>query len=268
VLTFAILVVGLAVIPPLEARFGPRSPRRPLRPNLLLIPLVILTSAAIGVLEVSSLDLVDEREVGLIPFLGLDGAAALAFAVLGLDLAGYAGHRIRHRIGVLWACHRTHHTDVDVDVTTTLRHHPLDVAGIIVVNAITLLVLGCSPAQFAIFGVVATLFGLWDHLRIQMPLRLERAFGLVLQTPGLHRVHHSPHQTETDTNFGLVFTFWDRLFGTYRPVGTRGEVGLDTTDLTDRQSVRAMLVEPRRPLVKASSDRVADRLAPEPAPAA
>ncbi|OWY61856.1 hypothetical protein B7486_61555, partial [cyanobacterium TDX16] len=93
-------------------------------------------------LELTSLDVVDEREVGLIPWLGLDGAAALAVAILGLDLAGYAGHRIRHRIGVLWACHRTHHTDVDVDVTTTLRHHPLDVVGIIVVNAIALFVLG------------------------------------------------------------------------------------------------------------------------------
>ncbi|OWY62718.1 hypothetical protein B7486_56930 [cyanobacterium TDX16] len=116
--------------------------------------------------------------------------------------------------------------------------------------------------------MVSTLFGLWDHLRIPLPLRLERALGLVIQTPGLHRVHHSPHPAETDSNFGLVLTSWDRLFGTYRPVGTRGEVGLDTIDLADRQSVRAMLLEPRRPLVKATSERVADRLVPEPAPTA
>lgn len=98
--------------------------------------------------------------------------------------------------------------------------------------------------------MLSTLFGLWDHLRIQLPARLERWLGLVFQTPGLHRVHHSPHQPQTDSNFGLVFTFWDRLLGTYQPVGQRNAVGLDTVDLASRQSLRAMLLEPARPLVK------------------
>ena len=72
----------------------------------------------------------------------------------------------------------------------------------------------------------------------------------MFQTPGIHRLHHSPHQAQTDSNFGLVFTFWDRLLGTYRPVGARGGVGLDTVDLARRQSLGAVLVEPARPLVK------------------
>jgi sterol desaturase/sphingolipid hydroxylase (fatty acid hydroxylase superfamily) len=249
-LSFAILAVGLIVLPPLEARFGPRAARRSARPNFGLIPFVIATAGILGVLESTSLDLVEERSIGLIPLLRLDGAAALAITVLGLDLAGYLGHRLRHRVGPLWALHRTHHTDVEVDVTTTLRHHPGDVAVIVAVSAISLLVLGSSPAHFATFGVVATLFGVWDHLRIQLPRRAEHWLGFVFQTPGLHRVHHSPHRALTDSNFGLVFTFWDRLLGTYRPVRARGEVGLDTVDLTDRQSLRAMLLEPGRPLVK------------------
>jgi sterol desaturase/sphingolipid hydroxylase (fatty acid hydroxylase superfamily) len=253
VISFVILAVGLAVLPLLEARFGPVAPRRSIRPNLALVPLVMVTAGVVGILEATSLDVVDERDLGLIPLLGLDGAAALAVAVLGLDLAGYLGHRLRHRVGALWAFHRTHHTDVEVDVTTTLRHHPGDVAGIVVVSATALLVLGCSPAHFATFGVVTALFGFWDHLRIQLPSRLERWLGLVFQTPGLHRVHHSPHQAQTDSNFGLVFTFWDRLLGTYRPVGSRGDVGLDTVDLARRQSLRGMLLEPARPLVKSAS---------------
>jgi sterol desaturase/sphingolipid hydroxylase (fatty acid hydroxylase superfamily) len=250
VISFAILAVGLAVLPLLEARFGPVAPRRSRRPNLVLIPFVMVTAGVVGMLEVTSLDVVEEKQLGLIPLLGLDGAAALAVAVLGLDLAGYVAHRLRHRIGALWAFHRTHHTDVEVDVTTTLRHHPGDVAGIVVVSATALLVLGCSPAHFAAFGVLTALFGLWDHLRIQLPARLERSLGLVFQTPGLHRVHHSPNRAQTDSNFGLVFTFWDRLLGTYQPVGPRGEVGLDTRDLARRQSLRGMLLEPARPLVK------------------
>ena len=249
-LSFAILIVGLAVIPLAERRFGPAGSRRSRRPNYALVPLVMATAGVVGVLEATSLDIADERGVGLIPLLGLDGAAALVVTVLGLDLAGYVGHRLRHRVGALWAFHRTHHTDVEVDVTTTLRHHPGDVAGIVVVSATALLVLGCSAAHFATFGVLATLFGFWDHLRIQLPSGLESRLGFVFQTPGLHRVHHSPNQPETDSNFGLVFTFWDRALGTYRPVGERGEVGLDTLDLADRQSLRAMLLEPARPLVK------------------
>lgn len=250
VISFAILAAGLAVLPLLEARYGPVAPRRSLRPNLALVPLVMVTAGVVGLLESTSLDLVDERDFGLIPLLGLDGVAALAVAVLGLDLAGYLGHRLRHRVGALWAFHRTHHTDVEVDVTTTLRHHPGDVAGIVVVSATALLVLGCSPAHFAIFGILTTVFGFWDHLRIPLPSRLERWLGLAFQTPGLHRVHHSPHRAETDSNFGLVFTFWDRILGTYRPVGARGEVGLDTVDLARRQSLRDMLLEPTRPLVR------------------
>ena len=247
-ISFVILAVGLAVLPLFEARFGPVAPRRSRRANLALVPFVMVTAGFVGVLEATSLDVVDDRELGLIPMLGLDGAAAFAVAILGLDLAGYLGHRLRHRVGALWAFHRTHHTDVEVDVTTTLRHHPGDVAGIVVIGATALLVLGCSPAHFAIFGVLTTLFGFWDHLRIQLPPRLEHRLGLVFQTPGIHRLHHSPHQARTDSNFGLVFTF--RLLGTYRPAGARGEVGLDTVDLARRQSLGAMLVEPARPLVK------------------
>ena len=249
-ITLAVLVAALAVVPPLEARFGPPAPPRRRRANFGLMPFVFATSAVVGVLEATSLDIVGDRHVGLIPWLGLHGAAAWFVALAGLDLAGYAGHRLRHRAGVLWSFHRTHHTDSEVDVTTTLRHHPLDVTVLIATSAVALLVLGCSPAQFAAFGLLGAVVGLWDHVRFQLPFRLERALGLIIQTPGLHRMHHSPEREQTDSNFGLVLTLWDRLFRTFRPVAGRGPVGLDTIDLASRQSLRAMLVEPWRPLVR------------------
>jgi sterol desaturase/sphingolipid hydroxylase (fatty acid hydroxylase superfamily) len=249
-LPFLILAVGLALIPPLEARFGPAGPRRSRRANLAFVPIVMVAAGVLGVLETTSIEITDEQGRGLIPFLGLEGAAALIVTILGLDLAGYLSHRLRHRVGALWAFHRTHHTDTDMDITTTLRQHPGDLVGLIAVSAAALLVLGSSAAHFAISGILATVFGLWDHLRIQLPPQLERRLGLVFQTPGLHRVHHSPHQVRTDSNFGLIFTFWDRLGGTFQPAGEREEVGLDTIDLEDRQTLRAMLLEPARPLVK------------------
>lgn len=249
-LTFAALLIALAVIPPLEARFGPRPRSRPIRANLVLVPIVLAASAVFGLVEVASLDLVESRGFGLIPWLGLDGAAALVVALIGLDLVAYTGHRIRHRFSPLWAMHRTHHTDLDVDVTTTLRHHPGDIAMLVVMGALGMLVLGCTAAHVAAFAVPSLFFEVFDHVRFQLPLRVERVLGLVFQTPGLHRVHHSPNRVETDSNFGLVLTLWDRLFGTFTPVSTWGEVGLDTLDIQERQSVGAMLLEPWRPMVR------------------
>lgn len=248
-ITFIVLVTALAVVPPLEARFGPPGRPRRRRANVALMPFVFATSAVVGILEATSLDIVDERSFGLIPWLGLDGLAAWAVALAGLDLAGYAGHRLRHRVGLLWSFHRTHHTDSEVDVTTTLRHHPLDVVALVATSAIALLALGCSAAHLAGFGLLGAVVGMWDHVRFRLPLRLERALGLLIQTPGLHRMHHSPDRQQTDSNFGLVLTLWDRLFGTFRPVVDHGPVGLDTIDLAARQSLRAMLIEPWRPLV-------------------
>lgn len=249
-LTFVILAVALALVPPLEARFGPAGPRRPRRANFALVPIVIVVAGLLSIMESTSLRFGGEQDRGLIPFLGLDGPAALVVAILGLDFAAYVGHRLRHRVGLLWAFHRTHHTDTDIDITTTLRQHPGDLVTIIGVGATAVLVLGCSPAQFGVFGILTTVFGAWAHVRIQLPARLDRTLGLVFQTPGLHRVHHSPDRIRTDSNFGLVFIFWDRLFGTYQPSGDRLDVGLDTLDLASRQSLRAMLIEPTRPLVK------------------
>ena len=97
------------------------------------------------------------------------------------------------------------------------------------------------------------MFGLWDHARIVLPPRVERALAWVIQTPGLHRVHHSPTMPETNTNYGLMFTWWDRLLGSYSPPDPRHATGLDTVDLAARQSLRAMLAEPVRPLVKERS---------------
>jgi sterol desaturase/sphingolipid hydroxylase (fatty acid hydroxylase superfamily) len=152
----------------------------------------------------------------------------------------------------LWALHRTHHTDIDVDVTSTLRHHPLDVIVLNLVLAAGVAVFGIGASSVAVFAAMTPIVGIFAHARVRLPEGLERRLALVVQTPGLHRVHHSPNHPETDSNFGLGMTLWDRAFGTFNPPRPAGVVGLDTTDLATRQSVRAMLAEPWRPLVRAS----------------
>jgi sterol desaturase/sphingolipid hydroxylase (fatty acid hydroxylase superfamily) len=126
----------------------------------------------------------------------------------------------------------------------------LDVVGVVVASAGAVVLLGAAPAHVAIAGPIGAVFGLWDHARLVLPARMERALARLIQTPGMRRVHHSPTLPETNTTYGLVFSCWDRLFPTYSPPNPRQVTGLDTLDLPARQTVRAILAEPTRPLAK------------------
>jgi sterol desaturase/sphingolipid hydroxylase (fatty acid hydroxylase superfamily) len=144
-----------------------------------------------------------------------DGAVLIG-GVLLADLLIYLVHRVEHRIFLLWRFHAVHHADRDVDVTTGLRHHP----GEFVLNSfITVIVLFClgAPAwlipAYGLFFISASFF---QHMNAALPVWLDRLLRVVLVTPDMHRIHHSVRTEDHDTNFGIVFSFWDRLFGTYR----------------------------------------------------
>ncbi|MCU1370461.1 MAG: hypothetical protein JWO77_1655 [Ilumatobacteraceae bacterium] len=245
-----LIVLTYVVITPLEVRLGGPATRSR-RANLAMI-LPVLVAAALSDLALVGVSQYGHRHgAGLLPWLGLSGLPALVATIVVVDLAGYLTHRWSHTSARLWSVHRAHHTDPDMDVTTSLRNHPLDVVAIVLGSSLAVLLLGAAPAHVAVSGALGAVFGLWDHIRIVLPRRLERALVWVIQTPGLHRVHHSPTLPETNTNYGLIFTFWDRLLGTYSPPDGRHPTGLDTLDLAERQTVRAMLLEPARPLVKA-----------------
>lgn len=245
-----LILVTYVVVTPIEVRLGGPTTRSR-RANLVMI-LPVMAAAALSDLALVGLAGYGHRHgAGLIPWLGLSGLPALVATVVVVDLAGYLTHRWSHTSARLWSVHRTHHTDPDMDVTTSLRTHPLDVVAIVVGSSAAVLLLGAAPAHVAISAAIGAVFGLWDHARIVLPTWLEGALVWVIQTPGLHRVHHSPTLPETNSNYGLIFSCWDRLLGSYSPPDGRHTTGLDTLDLAARQTVRAMLLEPARPLVKA-----------------
>jgi sterol desaturase/sphingolipid hydroxylase (fatty acid hydroxylase superfamily) len=140
--------------------------------------------------------------------------AAITFAVWSLAI--YLIHVAAHRLAWLWRLHRIHHADTAVDLSTGLRHHPLEV----IVNALLLAglaaLLGLDPAAIAAYAIIAAGFALWTHANLRLPGRLERGLRLVFVTPAMHHVHHSARQEETDSNYGDVILVWDRLFGTCR----------------------------------------------------
>lgn len=152
---------------------------------------------------------------GLLPRLGVGGVAAIVLTLAARSLAGYALHRAAHRWQLLWRVHKVHHCDAAVDLTTGLRHHPLELLYVASLVALLAAGLGLSPEAVAVYEAAAVGFSLWSHANAGLPPALDRALRLLVVTPAAHSVHHSAAQVETDSNYGEVFTFWDRLFGTY-----------------------------------------------------
>ena len=256
-LPFLIVLIAYLVLIPIEVRLGGPAGRRR-RANLAMILPVLLTAAGTDLALIGIADWAGDHHLGLLPALGAPTAVTVMVAVLALDLAAYLGHSVRHRSTLLWRIHRAHHTDPDVDVTTSLRNHPLDIAFLGVVSTTATVVLGASAMAVAVSGAISATWGVWVHARVSLPRRLERALVKVVHTPGTHRVHHSPERPLTDSNFGLVLTAWDHLFGTFAAPDPSQVTGLDTADLDQRQGFRAMLTDPWRPTVP-----LPDRSAPQ-----
>jgi sterol desaturase/sphingolipid hydroxylase (fatty acid hydroxylase superfamily) len=254
--TLPLLLALLITLTILESVVGPKGRRRPRRANLAMAIPVLVAATATDVALVAATRIGDDHNAGLLAWLGLSGTGAVVVGFVLLDLVAYVNHRLRHRVRPFWAFHRTHHTDTDIDVTTSFRHHPFDIVLLNGLLAITVAAGGIGATTVAIAAVTTPIFGLFTHARIRLPAAVERRLARVVQTPGMHRVHHSPNQPQTDSNFGLILSVWDRVFGTFNPPDPAGVAGLDTVDLVDRQSVRAMLVEPWRPLAKPAPELV------------
>lgn len=151
---------------------------------------------------------------------------ALIACVLVLDLYAYVLHRIQHRVFLLWRFHSVHHADIDMDASTSVRHHPIEYASSTVIGTVIFTLLGIPEWVFPIYALSAISVSLIQHSNIRLPDRIERVVGSVVITPGLHQVHHSVLEADYDSNYGTVFTFWDRLFGTFRRESVASREGL------------------------------------------
>jgi sterol desaturase/sphingolipid hydroxylase (fatty acid hydroxylase superfamily) len=157
--------------------------------------------------------------------LGGLGAAAAAGIVL-LDLALYLQHVMFHAVPALWRLHRVHHADLDIDVTTGARFHPIEIALSMLVKVAAIAALGVPPAAVVVFEVLLNGTSMFNHANVRIPAPLEPALRWLLVTPDMHRVHHSVERDETDSNFGFNLSLWDRLFGTYRAQPRAGHAAM------------------------------------------
>ena len=159
---------------------------------------------------------IQEQGWGLFHGIGFSGPGEVLISVLLLDLLIYWQHRLFHRIPLLWRLHRMHHTDLDLDVTSGTRFHPLEILLSMMIKLSAVALLGISPVALLLFEIILNAAALFNHANLALPQAVDRWVRLVLVTPDMHRVHHSIHPQETNSNFGFNQPWWDRLLGTYQ----------------------------------------------------
>lgn len=168
-----------------------------------------------------------ERELGLLHLHPLPAVAAAALTVPLIDLGGYLSHRLEHAVPLLWRFHRVHHADLDLDWTTAVRHHPVSALFSEGFRLGWVLLIGASPAGVVLYFLVGRPIDALAHGNVRLPGWLDRGLRLGLVTPDVHAVHHSSAQSETDSNFGVAFTVWDRLFRSFRAAPAAGPRDLE-----------------------------------------
>jgi sterol desaturase/sphingolipid hydroxylase (fatty acid hydroxylase superfamily) len=162
------------------------------------------------------------RGWGLFNVLELPPLLETLLAVAALDLVIYGQHVVFHLQPLLWRLHMMHHADLDIDVTTGARFHPLEILLSMGVKFVAIVALGASPAAVFAFEVILNAMAMFNHSNVALPLGADRAARLLVVTPDQHRVHHSVIIREMNSNYGFNLSLWDRLFGTYRPQPARG----------------------------------------------
>jgi len=187
--------------------------------NLLITVLNTLTlhAMAIGLplLAVGAAMNAQTNGWGLFNMTDLPKALEVGLAILILDLAIWLQHLITHKIPVLWRLHRVHHADRDMDVTTAVRFHPIEIALSMLLKIGLIYALGPSAVAVVLFEIILNGTAMFNHSNLRLPLPIDRFVRRFLVTPDMHRVHHSTQRAEHDSNYGFALSIWDRLFGTY-----------------------------------------------------
>lgn len=216
--------IGLFGLLAVIEAWAPRRERRQTRARrwttnwaIIVIDSLTLRAMAIFLPLLAVGAAVDAQNNGWGLFNATEWPAALEvfIAIFVLDLVIWAQHLITHKVPILWRLHRVHHADVDIDVTTAIRFHPVEIAISMLLKIGVVYLLGPSALAVILFEIILNGTAMFNHANIKLPLWLDRIVRMVLVTPDMHRVHHSVHREEHDSNYGFALSIWDRMFGTY-----------------------------------------------------
>ena len=221
-----LIMMGLfEIVAPRRKRLLPRLLRWSNNLALLVLNIVIarwlFPLAAVGVAAYVASNGWGLMNVYEIPF-----TLAIVLSVIALDFIIYLQHVLVHAVPALWRLHRVHHADPDLDVTSGLRFHPIEIILSLLIKFAAIVVLGAPVIAVVIFEILLNAGAMFNHANVRLPLPVDKFLRWFIVTPDMHRIHHSVEDDEANTNFGFNLTWWDRLFGTYTVEPRGGQEGM------------------------------------------
>ncbi len=233
------------------------APRRPLTTSKIIrwfsnLGLVLIDSIVVRLFFPTALAgialLVQQRGWGLFNQFELPYLLKIIFSVLVLDLVIYLQHIMFHSVPLFWRLHMVHHTDMDFDVTTGVRFHPIEILLSMGIKMIVVVLIGAPAVAVLIFEIILNGTSMFNHGNVHYSQNIDSILRLLVVTPEMHRVHHSTIRWETNSNLGFNFPWWDRLFGTYRGQPAKGHlemtIGLDQYKEPNKLTLPWLLVLP------------------------
>jgi len=220
-----VVMAGWEVLTPRRPQTVGRNWRWPNNLGVLavdaLLVRVVLPITTVGVALIA-----EAHGVGLFNMVALPAWASIIISVMVLDLAIYLQHVLFHAVPALWRLHRMHHADLEVDVTTGLRFHPVEILLSTGIKLAVVAAVGAPAAAVVIFEVLLNATSIFNHSNIRIPVGIDRILRWFVVTPDMHRVHHSIVRRETNSNFGFNLPWWDLLLGTYRAQPAAGHAAM------------------------------------------
>jgi sterol desaturase/sphingolipid hydroxylase (fatty acid hydroxylase superfamily) len=221
---FAVMAAWEFIAPRRKQSFG-RTWRWPNNLGVVvvdtLVVRILFPTAAVGLALIA-----EARGFGFFNAVAFPGWIGVVLSIVILDLAIYLQHVLFHAVPALWRLHRMHHADLDIDVTTGLRFHPIEIVLSILIKFAVIAVLGAPAIAVLIFEVLLNATSMFNHSNVRIPSRIDRALRWLVVTPDMHRIHHSILSRETNSNFGFNLPWWDHLLGTYRAQPEAGHEGM------------------------------------------
>ena len=214
---------------PRRTRVHSRLSRWPTNWALTAINTLTLRALAFGLPLLAVGAAIDASQAGLGLFNQLNWPVwiEITICILMLDFFIWGQHLITHKVPLLWRLHRVHHADVDMDVTTAIRFHPVEIALSMILKIGLVYLIGPAAWAVIIFEVLLNGTALFNHANINIPKPIDTVLRKVIVTPDMHRIHHSKNRLEHDTNYGFALSIWDRIFGTYKDLPIDGHKEMD-----------------------------------------
>ena len=220
------------------------------RTNAALTIVVVLALPLLPASFITAALWAEEKGFGLFNLLGEDFPVAglIALTLLGRGFISFGTHYLNHKVPFLWRFHRVHHLDTELDVSSTVRMHPIELPLGLIIGLPVVILLGLSPWVLIFYELLDVSVVLFSHANLRIAPMINRYLRYVIVTPDLHKVHHSCYRPETDSNFSAVFPIWDILLGTFRtetrePLATM-PLGLDEVRNPQASSFWWLLVSP------------------------